>query len=103
MPSKKIPCKDCADEKKKIEDAGDCTVISCDAIPKEPGWCLIVWQCGAGKMVPDTVVHLQVLEELDGKLLAIMQTQGKLRDRLASVPVDRDEAFESRPCIFVWI
>lgn len=36
------------------------------------------------------------LEELDTKLLAIMEAERKLRDRLASVPVDGSEAFEIR-------
>lgn len=44
MPSKEIPCKDCAKEKKEIEDAGDRVVISCDPTPERPGWCVITWK-----------------------------------------------------------
>jgi hypothetical protein len=35
-----------------------------------------------------------VLEQLDQKLVAVMEAQRKLRDRLASVQLDPDEAFE---------
>jgi len=45
MPSKKIPCEDCEKERGIIEAAGDCRVVSCEKIPDEPGWCLIVWEC----------------------------------------------------------
>ena len=44
MPSKKIPCSDCENEKEKIEETGDCEVISCEPIEGEPGWCMIVWK-----------------------------------------------------------
>ena len=36
------------------------------------------------------------LEEFDTKLLGIMEAERKLRDRLARVPVDGNEAFEIR-------
>lgn len=44
MPQKRIPCEDCDDETRKIEDAGDQEVISCKPIPGEDGWCMIVWR-----------------------------------------------------------
>ena len=44
MPDKKIPCKDCANETKKIEELGNAKVISCNPIPSEPGWCRIIWK-----------------------------------------------------------
>lgn len=44
MPEKQIPCKECEAEKKKIEESGDCKVISCEPIKDEPGWCLIKWR-----------------------------------------------------------
>ena len=44
MPEKEVPCEDCEKEKKKIEEAGDAKVLSCDPIPEKPGWCRLVWQ-----------------------------------------------------------
>lgn len=42
MPSKRIPCTDCASETEELEELGK-TVLSCEAILNEPGWCEITW------------------------------------------------------------
>lgn len=42
MPSRRIPCNDCATETEELEDLGK-TVLSCSPINSQPGWCEITW------------------------------------------------------------
>jgi hypothetical protein len=42
MPSKRIPCGDCATETEELEDLGK-TVLSCEPVVGKPGWCEITW------------------------------------------------------------
>lgn len=42
MPSRRIPCNDCATETEELEDLGK-TVLSCKPIVGKPGWCEITW------------------------------------------------------------
>jgi hypothetical protein len=42
MPSRRIPCSDCATETEELKELGK-TVLSCEPVVGKPGWCEITW------------------------------------------------------------